>query len=627
MCGILLHISKENKSFVNSLNDLQKRGPDCQSIEVVNYDGKIITVGHTRLGIIDVNNPDSNQPLVSENNLLTFNGEIYNYKELAKTYFPNKSFCSDSILLFEFLKEYPDKITELKGMFAFCFLDLTKGTCIIVSDPFGKKPIHFTCKNDEFTVASTINAIHYLSPFNKSFFSRKALNYYLKYNYTPIDQTIYNDVKKIPGGSILRLDLNSLNFSIEKYYSPDSIVISDSVKLPGNTDVIYNQLKEAVNRRLIADVNIGIQLSSGVDSTLIACVASREFNVKPEAFTVVYDDPSHSEEKGAKLIADRLGLNHNLIRMTIEDFHTSLSSYYKIYDEPFADPSAIPTIYLNKSVNKKKIRVLLTGDGGDEFWLGYNRYITWPSIEKFFKYRKLLKPIIYILQIKIFQKAILKLPLFRRFDFRQFDIRLNQILKVCNQNNLQSVYESFLAQGNNQLVLKKEYCKEIQQITEKKVTINSMSINDIKNYMQGDILVKNDRASMYYSIETRSPLLDIDLANLALLTEKHTKIDSHQGKKVLRTFLSNLLPEYDELYKKGFGFPIKEWVTEESTYRYIKDKVNNLKSYEIFDENEIDKKVSQFELFPDANIYSIWNLFLLNLFLEENNIYQIVLVD
>lgn len=627
MCGILLHISNEEKSTIKSLNDLQKRGPDCQSINVVKFKKKIITIGHTRLGIIDVNNSDSNQPIASDNHLLTFNGEIYNYKELAEIYFPNKLFRSDSVLLFEFIKHFPEKIFELKGMFAFCFLDLIKEECIIMSDPFGKKPIHYTNINDEFTVGSTINAIHYLSPVNKSVFSKKALNHYLKYNYTPVDQTIYSDVKKLPGGNILRLDLNTLNFSIEKYYDPSKVntcnSYNSSSNIYSNSDVIYDKLKNAVNRRLLADVKIGIQLSSGVDSTLVASVASREFNIKPEAFTIVYDDQSHSEEKGAKAIAANLGLKHNLIRMTIDDFHSSISSYYNIYDEPFADPSAIPTIHLNKYVNKKKIRVLLTGDGGDEFWLGYNRYITWPKVKMIFKYRKLLKPLIFLLQIKLFQRCILKVPIFNKFDLRQFDIRLNQIKKVCIQKNLNSVYESFLAQGNNQIVLKKESYNEIHQISGKKVDINLMSINDINNYMQGDILVKNDRASMYYSIETRSPLLDIDFANEALLSENKIKINSNKGKIILRTFLTNLFPEYNEKFKKGFGFPIKEWVTEEKTYSYIKEKVNNLKKYEIFNDKEIEKKISQFELNPNSNIYSIWNLFLLIKFLEENNINHI----
>ena len=625
MCGILLHISKYEKSIGKSLEDLQKRGPDNQSINIVRFKDYFIAIGHTRLGIIDVNSTSSNQPIVSENKMLTFNGEIYNFKELGDIYFPGKLFNSDSVLLFDFLNLYPDRITELKGMFAFCFVDLIDGTAIIVSDPFGKKPIHYSSNNDDFTVSSTIKSIDYLSPINKNNISIKALNHYLKYNYTPIDQSIYKDVKKLPGGCLLRLDLKTLDFSIIKYFNPNEIDLNLYSGLVGNNDVLYNKLKIAVGRRLLADVPIGIQLSSGVDSTLVAAVAGVEFRVKPEAFTVTYDDPSHSEENGAVAIASELGLKHHLVRMIPADFYSCLVDYYQIYDEPFADPSAIPTIHLNKFVNEKNIRVLLTGDGGDEFWLGYNRYVTWPRIKSMFRYKNLLKPLLHILKFKFIQNIVLTFPAFKRLDLRQFDIRLNQIFKVCNQKDLNSVYDSFLAQSDNQSVLKKEYLQCISQIREKDITVNSMALNDVTNYMQGDILVKNDRASMFHSIETRSPLLDIDFAIEALLTNDNVKMDKHQGKLPLRLFLKELLPDYGEMFKKGFGFPITEWVSEENTYKYIKDKINNLKKYSIINPKKIDYKLIQFELNPEANIFSIWNLFLLVKFFEDNDINHIEL--
>ena len=622
MCGILLHISKIKKSTNKSLDELKKRGPDNQSVNIIKDKNNFITIGHSRLGIIDVNSTSSNQPIVSEGKMLTFNGEIYNYKELGNLYFPNKSFNSDTVLLFEFLNRYPEKILELKGMFAFSFVDLNKGMAIVVSDPFGKKPIYYSSVNDEFTVSSTIKTIDYLTTINKNNISKKALNYYLKYNYTPVDQSIYEDVKKLPGGNILRLNLNTLEFSIEKYFDPLKVSNSSPTKSIGNNVIIYDKLKKSVSRRLVADVPIGIQLSSGIDSTLVASVASKEFKIKPEAFTITFDDPSHSEEKGAVAIAKNLGIKHNLIRMTPKDLDSCLLNYYQIYDEPFADPSAIPTIHLNKFVNKKNIRVLLTGDGGDEFWQGYNRYVTWPRIRNIFKYKRLIKPVLHVFKLKLFQSIILKLPAFKRLDLRQFDIRLNQIIKVCNQKNLYSVYESFLAQSDNQSILNNEHLQLISQCSDKKVNVNSMSINDINNYMQGDILVKNDRASMFYSIETRSPLLDIDFAEEALMTDHKIKADKEEGKKPLRIFLNHLLPEYSEMFKKGFGFPITEWVTEENLYKFIKDKISNLKKYSIINEKEIDYKLTQFELYPMANIYSIWNLFLLIKFFEENNINQ-----
>jgi asparagine synthase (glutamine-hydrolysing) len=623
MCGILLNISEKKKSPKKSMSDLEKRGPDFSSYHSFNFKNKIITIGHTRLGIIDVNNSNSNQPLVSDNNLLSFNGEIYNYKELAQKYFPLKSFNSDTVLLFEFLKNHPDKTSELRGMFAFCFLDLKTEMCLIMSDPFGKKPIYYSTINNEFTVGSTINAIHYLSPINKSNFSKRALNYYLKYNYTPIDQSIFSDVKKLPGGNKLLLNLNTLDFSFQKYY--DVRDINHSSKNSKSNNDIYNKLKVAVERRLLADVNIGIQLSSGVDSSLVAAVASREFNIKPEAFTIVYDNPSHSEESGAVPIANNLGLKHNLVKMTIEDFYDSLNCYYKIYDEPFSDPSAIPTIHLNKSVNKKNIRVLLTGDGGDEFWLGYNRYVTWSTVKQVFKYRRILKPFLYLCQFKLAQKGLLKISFFRKYDLRQFDLRLNQIKKLCCQKNLNSVYESFLAQGDNQKILKPEFFEETNQLSSKKIDIDSMSRNDIINYMQGDILVKNDRASMFYAIETRSPLLDIDFANEALMTDINIRLDKNEGKKTLRLFLNELFPEYSEMFKKGFGFPITEWVTDKEFLNFLKEKINSLKNYSMINEKEIDRRLYQFEIQPEANIFSVWNMFLLVKYLEENKIDEVKL--
>jgi asparagine synthase (glutamine-hydrolysing) len=623
MCGIFLHISKTEKSTERALEDLKKRGPDNQSIVVYKYKDYFVTIGHTRLGIVDVNSSASNQPIVSEGHVLTFNGEIYNYRELGELYFPGKLFKSDSVLLFEFLVRHPEKVLELKGMFAFCFIDLINGSAMIVSDRFGKKPIYYTSVNSEFTVASTLKSIEWITKINKEFISKRALNYYLKYNYTPVDQSIYFDVRKLSGGSLINLDLNSLEYTLEKYYdvSQKSLISNEEIKI----DIVYDKLKNAVGRRLVADVPVGIQLSSGVDSTLVAAVSCKDFNTRPEAFTIVYDDPSHSEESGATKIARSLGIRHNLIRMQSRDFKSAVRSYYNIYDEPFADPSAIPTIHLNKVVHKKNFRVLLTGDGGDEFWLGYNRYVNWPRVRDIFKYRRLLKPILHLLRLRALQNLLKIMPQFKKWDLRQFDIRLSQVIKICKQENLISVYDSLLAQSDNQSVLSLDEVQLVFQLNGNEVDVNLMSINDVKNYLQGDILVKNDRASMFYSIETRSPLLDIDLVEEALSTGFIKKISVDEGKKPLRTILNRLLPEYNEMFKKGFGFPIVEWMTEEDFYKLVKEKVNKLKNYSIFNEKELDYKLSQFELYPESCVYSIWNLFLLMKFFEDNEISQISL--
>ncbi len=627
MCGIYLHVSKTDKSADLVLDSLKKRGPDNQSMNRLKYTDKYVTIAHTRLGILDVNNPASNQPIVSQGRLLSFNGEIYNYKELGELHFPNKSYNSDSLLLFDFLSQFPERIFELKGMFAFCFVDLNLGKAIIASDPFGKKPIYYSTVNNEFTLASTIKTIQSTTHINKNYISKTALNHYLKYNYTPIDQSIFEEIKKLPGGNIIKLDLNSLELNIEKYFDLKQIPFGPTFESDNKYEQIYSKLKTAVNRRLVADVPVGVQLSSGVDSSLVAAVASKDFGIKPQAFTITYDDPNHSEENAAVEIAKNLGLKHTIIKMTPSDFDNVITNYYKIYDEPFADPSAIPTIHLNKVVNSKNIRVLLTGDGGDEFWLGYNRYVNWPKVITIFKYKWLLKPFLNLLKIKEFQNLIKQIPQFKRFDLRQFDIRLNQIIKLCKQNNLVSVYESFLSQSDNQSVLNIEHIQMISQLTGSKVDIKQMANNDINNYLQGDILVKNDRASMYYSIETRSPLLDFDLAEEALQTNDNLKISAIEGKKPLRTFLSHLLPEYTEMHKKGFGFPITDWVTKEDTYKSIKKIILNLKVYSIINKDVIDSKLKQFELNPDSNIYSIWNLFLLMKFFEDNEINEPILND
>jgi len=368
-------------------------------------------------------------------------------------------------------------------------------------------------------------------------------------------------------------------------------------------------------------MDVAIQLSSGIDSTLVGAISKHELGFEPHAFTVGIKDSIQSESNEAEKIAKDLNFKHDTLYIEASDFFDIMKKHTDIYDEPFADSSSIPTYFLNKKVNELGYRVLLAGDGGDEFWLGYNRYMHAVRIQKLYNLPLFKNILGAIVKNKFIQKGIYSL-FSKKYDLRQFDYRLSQMKKILKTNNANEYYDMVITQGNNSKLI--DFNTKTYTFFQSKDILSQLSVSDAKYYMQGDIFVKNDRASMANSIETRSPLVDIDLVKYALSVNNSDKIINKETKYPLRKLLKEIYPKYDfNMPKKGFGIPLFDWLKID----YIKNEVINtieiLNNYDIFNKKYVTEVTKNFYKNGHPNAYQIWNLYLLAQFLDKNNLKNI----
>ncbi len=612
MCGISGLITK-NYSYkelfedINLMrNEISHRGPDYSDAWIDTELG--ISFAHNRLSIVDLSS-SGNQPMKSKNGnlIISFNGEIYNYKEIKE--FLNKEFVDNSfwngtsdteVLLtaIEFLGL--NKTLELvRGMFAFALYNKENREIILVRDRFGEKPLYWGFvknKNNNsrnIVFGSELKAFKALKYFDNNL-SNKGIMQYLNYGYISAPLSIYENIFQLPPGNLIRISQNKF---IENYeYQPEpenwyKFLDKESAKLIDKSDHeitihLENLLIKSISDQNNADVPICTFLSGGIDSSIVATLLQKIRNEKINTLTISfpdYDESSKFFNEGpfASRIAKHLGTNHNDIPITSKEALEIIPKMSEIYSEPFSDSSQIATYLLCKATKESSYKVALTGDGADELFGGYNRHIFLPKIYKLFgKAPQKLNKIIALLieKIPLSEKGLAK-------DKRQ---KLSNI--ISNSKNIESSYEGLLNLwfDKKNHVLKKEFYSDLK----KDITLPMAStiserimLKDLIDYLPSDILVKTDRASMANSIETRCPFLDHEIAEFSRLIplslKSNSKNFSRSGKVILKNILGKYIPE--ELFlrpKSGFSVPIGQWLKSS-----LKDWANELLS-----ENKIKKQ-------------------------------------
>ena len=612
MCGISGLITK-NYSYkelfedINLMrNEISHRGPDYSDAWIDTELG--ISFAHNRLSIVDLSS-SGNQPMKSKNGnlIISFNGEIYNYKEIKE--FLNKEFVDNSfwngtsdteVLLtaIEFLGL--NKTLELvRGMFAFALYNKENREIILVRDRFGEKPLYWGFvknKNNNsrnIVFGSELKAFKALKYFDNNL-SNKGIMQYLNYGYISAPLSIYENIFQLPPGNLIRISQNKF---IENYeYQPEpenwyKFLDKESAKIIDKSDHeitihLENLLIKSISDQNNADVPICTFLSGGIDSSIVATLLQKIRNEKINTLTISfpdYDESSKFFNEGpfASRIAKHLGTNHNDIPITSKEALEIIPKMSEIYSEPFSDSSQIATYLLCKATKESSYKVALTGDGADELFGGYNRHIFLPKIYKLFgKAPQKLNKIIALLieNIPLSEKGLAK-------DKRQ---KLSNI--ISNSKNIESSYEGLLNLwfDKKNHVLKKEFHSDLK----KDITLPMAStiserimLKDLIDYLPSDILVKTDRASMANSIETRCPFLDHEIAEFSRLIplslKSNSKNFSRSGKVILKNILGKYIPE--ELFlrpKSGFSVPIGQWLKSS-----LKDWANELLS-----ENKIKKQ-------------------------------------
>lgn len=612
MCGIVGFYSAEVRYEDNVLNNmlltLTHRGPDKQSI----FSDYPFYLGHARLSIIDLSE-QANQPMFSANGryVIVYNGEVYNFKDLAKNYGLQTKTHSDTEVILELISEKGIEIVgEFNGMFAFAIYDKFEKKIFLARDRVGKKPLFYFIDKNFFAFASEIKAL-LKHPYIKAKLSinYRAINYFLHLGYIPEPDTIFNEIKKFPAGYIGffengRLDLNC-------YWTLKAKVKTNIIddELQAKQD-LHQLLTSAVEYRLISDVPYGVFLSGGTDSSVVAAIAQRlTGNLK--TFSIGFENQKYNEAPYARKVSEYLKTDHTEYVLNINDALELLEDYFTQYDEPFADSSALPTMMVSK-LAKQRVTVVLSGDGGDELFWGYGAY-RWAKRLKHPLLRAFRNPVAQILSMGNSRyKRISHLFQYEASDFLPAHI-FSQEQYYFSQQEVKSILKSDFVHA-----LKFDAFENIQNISD----VELQSLFDFTYYLKDDLMVKVDRASMRYSLEVRSPLLDyriIEFAyNLAPQLKHYHKTDKYLLKQILYEYIP---AEYFNRPKWGFSVPLNHWLKNELN-DWMKQLLSkdSLRRYSFLESDKVVKYVKQFEAGDNYLYGRIWNLMVLITWLERNGI-------
>ena len=581
MCGVIGFIQGRNKTEIsNVLNtmslSLKHRGPDGDGHWIDKEKG--VGIAHRRLSIIELSS-DGNQPMISNNSrfVISFNGEIYNYKELSNELNKDGIFFNDSsdtrVLLTCIESWGIDKtVSKIVGMFAFSLWDKEKKELTLVRDRMGIKPMYYGWSGSDFVFASELKALCKHPKFSK-IINRRSFEFYLRHSCIQSPSSIYENVFSLPPGQILKISLEEVKNRVLN--KPKSFWSLSKICLNGKNNQIYDHnealtslegvLKTSIKDRMISDVSLGAFLSGGIDSSLVVSLMQSQSHNPIKTFSIGFDDNRYNESNYAEKVAKYLKTDHETFQVTPKNAIDTIYKMPELFDEPFADSSQIPT-FLVSSMSSKKVTVALSGDGGDELFGGYNRYYwsdnIWGKSEKVpyglrLKLSKLIKSIPPSRWDKVYKNIYKFLP--KKYQYGLPGEKMHKVADVISSKDIGEVYNRLISQciEKNSYNVNSKIFQNMPGLSNSE----SMMLSDQKFYLPSDILTKVDRASMGSSIEVRVPLLDHRVAEMSWRMPLSTKINNNQGKWALRQILYKYVPQdLVERPKMGFSIPLDDWL-------------------------------------------------------------------
>lgn len=575
MCGILGAI---NFNFDNAILDVIKhRGPDYGEIKNYDIHNNTICFGHRRLSIVDLS-PSGNQPMdIQESQYsIIFNGEIYNHLDLKKELqnITFKGYSDTETILNYIAKKGIHGVADFNGIFAFGLLDKKKSKVYLVRDSFGVKPLYYYLSGNQLIFSSEIRPIKKMIAAELETTNLAEL---LKLRYNPAPDTLYSNILKVRPGHILEFDLNTCTTSISSYIKNVSI----------NTNTTFNKaldqygqlFEKAIERQLMADVEIGSLLSGGVDSALVTYFARKHSKQPLKTYTVGFNEQNTVNElEYAKETALILGTNHHEITITQEDFKNGLEKISQIVEEPLGTTSIVPMYFLNQEVSKS-LKVVLTGQGADEPLGGYNRY----------------KGEIYRNYVPNFIFDFAK-PFANSINNEQIARSLNALGEKDTVKRFEKIYALFSDAEIARLICRTDI-KSNQRIRyfydllncKSKASVEAMMSLDIRMNLADDLLIYTDKVSMNFGLETRVPLLDTELVAFIESLPYSFRIKNGVGKYIHKEFAKTILPNSIVNRKKlGFQSPTNEWFKNDlGAYYYNEMFLSNSNFFKIFDKNEV----------------------------------------
>jgi asparagine synthase (glutamine-hydrolysing) len=628
MCGIVgifdIREKREiNRDLLSRMNETQfHRGPDEGGLHIEAGLG----FGHRRLSIIDLSS--GQQPMISrdKNAILTFNGEIYNFPELRKELetlgYVFDTHCDTEVILYGWQAWGEACVERLRGMFAFAIWDREKQTLFLARDRLGVKPLYYAeLPNGQFIFGSELKSLKEHPDLPKEL-EPTAIEEYFGFGYVPDPKTIYKNVFKLESGHCLTIKRGDKTYKPRQYWDV-SFTTRPAQSEKETADELIERLHEAVKIRMVADVPLGAFLSGGVDSSAIVAMMADLSPTPVNTCSISFGDPKFNESEFASKVADRYHTAHRVEQVDAADF-SLIDKLAGLYDEPYADSSALPT-YRVCELAKKQVTVVLSGDGGDENLAGYRRH-------RFHLYEE---------QARSFLPASIRKPLFGllgrvypKADFAPKFLRAKSTFESISRDSVEGYFHS-VSMLSNELrdnLFSEQFKRDLQgyeavnvfrKYATKAQTDNPLSMVqylDLKTYLPGDILTKVDRASMAHALEVRVPLLDHKLVEWIAGLPPEMKLKGSEGKYIFKKSLENYLPN-DILYrpKMGFSIPLNSWFRNE-----LKSKVRETLLGEtmlqsgLFNQDFLLKMVNQNESGLRDYSTAIWALLMFDAFLKTN---------
>lgn len=556
---------------------LVHRGPDDEGIWMDPVHG--LALAHRRLAVIDVS-PQGHQPMhsVSGRYVIVYNGEIYNFEQLrtelqAAGHAPAWRGHSDTEVFLAAVEAwgFDRAITRTVGMFAIAMWDRERHTLTLARDRIGEKPLYYGRIGQSFCFASELKSIRALQG-GALEIDRRALSQFMQFGYVPSPMCIYRGLRKLePGHSLqIRQDLTigdpkaywELGSSLQTGLA-DRLATTDDAQL---VDLLHDQLKVSVGLQMVSDVPLGAFLSGGVDSSTVVALMQAQTRQRVKTYTIGFGEKAFDEAPYAKAVAQHLGTDHTELYVSAADAAAVIPELPRIYDEPFADSSQIPTTLVAR-LTRRHVTVSLSGDGGDELFAGYPRYpltaALWRRTSRLpIRLRSAASAILRLASPQSWDHLFALLPAARRQSIN--GRRVHRLAQLLVTQSLAEMYERLVSQWHpeEELVLGvRDSASSALSWETKGTSIEQMRRWDVGQYLSDDLLVKVDRAAMSASLESRAPLLDHRVVELAFALPERVLIRGGQGKWILRQVLNRYVPrELIDRPKAGFAVPLALWL-------------------------------------------------------------------
>ena len=629
MCGILGFISKTDQpNILTEMLEVQKhRGPDDQGIYIDKETG--VHLGHNRLSVLDLSKR-GHQPFQTTDGQLAivYNGEIYNFKqireELQRLGYEFTSSTDTEVVLISYQVWGMACLQKFIGMFAFTILDKPNKKLILVRDRAGVKPLYYYHNATNFLFSSELKSFCCHPSFIKKL-NKEVLPHFFQNGYIPAPYCIFENCMKVDPGSYVEYDLTKRTLKTHYYWKVEDHYNNAP---PQNSEEgilarLEKILEDAIDLRMVSDVPVGIFLSGGYDSSLVTSVLAKKYGNTLNTFTIGFEDEAFNEANQAREIAEYLGTNHKEFYVKSSDLLELINQFPLVYDEPFGDSSALPTMLLSK-LARKDVKVILSADGGDEIFFGYSKYAFLTKYSFLLKnglLAKILRAAINNIPIKLADIANSLLPrMWRNTNFRY---KLNKFVRAINSRNTKEMFlnasshvdesevSKILNNSSSSIENAKYFCGKSFSFAD------NMMVSDYKNFLCDDVLTKVDRATMSVGLEGREPLLDHRIIEFVASVPHELKFKKNKSKYLLRQVLyKNLPPNLVDKPKTGFDVPLDLWLKSDLNFLVEKYFTIEKLSKSIFNVDAVLNLKTQLNQNKEVNIHLVWYILVFQMWAE-----------